>query len=857
MSSGQKIAISILLTVSLFAAFTVAAFAGLFPAVEARFYEPAKIAEIQNQLDNIAFTYDKYIETLAERFGLDDSSFIKHKEVASYIESSPSAENVRNRTNLAGNLFAETPGLSGIRLVDSNGVNIHFSTYRSDILRQTPGMIAYKNYADVLTPSGNEEEPYNKIFAVDSLTSDAEKYKISFDGRDGRIIFAFPFYDSYSAYRGTMFFYVNVQDFNRVLLSKNIITIGGTGVLVSDSSLLVSEADAEKEDTKKTVEDENFITEKSGFVFGIPSVGRRLFEKQILRKWQSGITSPEKIVSMDGVSSLNESSLRDGTIRDSSLRADTDSEGVSYWVLISSSKSGYGYIGGVYRDETFIMPYQVRTLLLISIFITLFLIIFLIFSMKQDDMIVIRSRILKFQFGVVNEYLKKKENIDWETVSKRIEGRKEAVSEEIIKSLGRRGLRNEKAVRELLEYSWKDIISAIQGHSSQSLKDSSSNAAAIQNTAEIKKMLEDILSGGTIKVQTIDSPKVPVQKPSPVTKSASDVEPVEELEDISDAEPVEELEEISDAEPVEDLEEISDAEPVEELEEIPDAESVDDESECADSESVATVDEADDVTALTDDIPLAKTIVDENVFAEKIDFGEPERKAFVNSDDEDELENFNVNSLDFSELDSLSESEKENGNTDVPKTKNSADSKKEEDVELSEFNVNQDTPDELKEKIGFGSISPQSQKVEENDVSFDIVPQNIDFAELDNLPTVKEILEKAQAQEKLEAENVSLEKNIEDENDESKETENIEDENIVEDLEDASELEVLDDDKNSKPFMLTSFAANNDGITELEDADNVIVEDESGVFQIKSDLHITGVVQNQSFKKLVDTVLNK
>lgn len=46
MTSGQKTALSVLISVMLFGAFAVAAFAGLFSAIDARFYEPAKISQI-------------------------------------------------------------------------------------------------------------------------------------------------------------------------------------------------------------------------------------------------------------------------------------------------------------------------------------------------------------------------------------------------------------------------------------------------------------------------------------------------------------------------------------------------------------------------------------------------------------------------------------------------------------------------------------------------------------------------------------------------------------------------------------------------------------------------------------------
>ena len=66
MTSGQKTALSVLISVMLFGAFTVAAFAGLFSAIDARFYEPAKISQINKKLDGVSSACDDYLKSLAK-----------------------------------------------------------------------------------------------------------------------------------------------------------------------------------------------------------------------------------------------------------------------------------------------------------------------------------------------------------------------------------------------------------------------------------------------------------------------------------------------------------------------------------------------------------------------------------------------------------------------------------------------------------------------------------------------------------------------------------------------------------------------------------------------------------------------
>ena len=274
MTSGQKTAVSLLITVVIFACFTVAAFAGLFSTIEARFYEPAKITGIRKQLDTVSESSEIYIKTLLDRFGTGADSYAGNPIVSSYISQEPADEDIRQRTKITGELFSETPGLEGIRLVDANGRNIHFSTFTSDILKQTDSLRMYKNYNESKTLSGENEFPFPAVAAPDSLTGNAEKYHIVYDGKNSRLIFSFPFYDSYAAYRGTILFYVDSQDFNRALVLQNLVSVNNLCVLVSDAD-------------GKT----------GGFVFGMPNVGRDVIEEQTLSKWQNNSTGPDKIVS--------------------------------------------------------------------------------------------------------------------------------------------------------------------------------------------------------------------------------------------------------------------------------------------------------------------------------------------------------------------------------------------------------------------------------------------------------------------------------------------------------------------------------------------------------------------------------
>ena len=221
MTSGQKTALSLLLSVILFCAFSLAAFAGLFSAIDARFYEPAKIYGIRERLKNVALACDEYLSALGDRFATGESSFLKNPSVASFVEAKAGQEDVFARSELLGDLRSSTQGFLGLRVLDKNQNSIHYSTFASDILRRDEknNLTAYKNYLDCLSPSGKQEIPAQIISCEDTAGDLAAGKKVYFDA-DKRVVFSYPLYDRYSVFRGTALFYVNALDFSNALLTK-------------------------------------------------------------------------------------------------------------------------------------------------------------------------------------------------------------------------------------------------------------------------------------------------------------------------------------------------------------------------------------------------------------------------------------------------------------------------------------------------------------------------------------------------------------------------------------------------------------------------------------------------------------
>ena len=547
MTSLPKIALSMLISVVVFAGCLLFTFAGGFRIIEVQYYTPRVIGNINNRLEKIKSVYGDYFSAMDEQF----RKFLSERSVASYIEREPSKENMDERDNLCGLLFQKNSGLDGIRLIENDGIQIHYSTFQEDVLKESVDLITYSNYTDRI--------PFTLIEA-----GDGEKTtKVYFDNAKNRLLFSYPFYDVYTACRGTMVFYVAGDDFTRFLIGKDIVSLNARGTVLSPA----------------------------GFVFNIPLTGRNMLIQEIQVRWEKRHENIEHLI-------------------------ESDVKKENLFVVSTTNENGIK-IGWICSQDEFEFSETEKISLLICLFITVFLIIFLLFNIRHDDMVLIRRRIRKFQYGLLKEYIERKDTSDWKSLSKEIASRRMDVNDEIKRSLGRRGKKHSVEIDVMLEESWQDIMSAVGATSGRILVERKADAPAENVVTEV-------------------IPSVPVEK---ISKSEP-VEEVEELEEIQEAEPVEEVEE---------LEEIEEAEPVEEvdeLEEVVEAESVEESGD-------GFVDVADFMGE--DDSSKEPDVIIEQTYSEyaKEERFPAEREIPANADEirQKSKNSFSVVDLNFSNLD--------------------------------------------------------------------------------------------------------------------------------------------------------------------------------------------------------------
>ena len=841
-SAGQKIAVSLLISVILFAAFTVAAFAGLFSFVEARFYQPLVVKNNEQRLKNLAEKEEEYSEVLNQRF----AAFAAKKETASYATAAPTVSDQKNRTNLTGTLFSQTPSLMGIRIIDKNGRNIHYSSFAADEKFRSKGQVSYKNYGEL------QDLPFEVLSCEDVRSGTGVHHRIVREQKKNRILYSYPFYDVYSAYRGTIVFYCDASDFNRFLSSQNTIALNENFVLISN---------------EVSVSEEN----KGGYVYGLPLVGQDLLTSTLIEKIRG-----KKASSLEKIAAT-----QDGN-----------------WLAFIYFNQDGTFIARFIKDEALLFSLPVRVLLLAIVFLTLFLVIYLIFNLRHDDMVVIKDRIRRFQIAFIEEYTEKSEAGTLKLLPADLEKRKLTLNEEIRQSLGKRGQRHSAEVNALLERSWNEIMGTVsQTHGLALAKPST-------DTAEIKRMLEEVLGSGKLPIQaapqttqakTAVSPAA--ERPKTVENLAGaddaeeldEVESLEDVESLDEAEPLDDAEELDEVEPLEDAEELDEAEPLKDVESLDEVEPLDDAEVLDEAEPLEDAEELDEAEPLEDaeELDEAEPLED----AEELDEAEPlkdaetldEAETLENAESLDEAEPLEdaeeldeVESLDDAEV--LDETEPLDDSEELDEAEPLEDAEEPDDVKSPAENEKSSLPIENK-------ASSESDSLTEEEPMEEIEMLNEDEALIFSSPDGNDD-ENSDADDDLEFfEVVSPEEmfavNSDNEPIPSKEV-------LEKPLQEPEELPVLESREapSRSRFSFWNFGRNDTPVTEvLSDSEEntkthtthiieksskepamekthlekkpaeTIQEDASGIYHIAEDLPLNSMTLDEKFKQLVDSVL--
>ncbi len=801
MTSGQKIAFSLLAALGLFAAFVLSLHSTLFKELETRFYTQAKIEENTGQLDKISESCDSYISEILTLVEKGDNAWTKNASVRSYYVQNPSESDVNTRRRLTETLFSQIPALRGIRIVDKNGRNVHYSSFDdSDLLKQNGISKIYKNYNDIVKDS-------NEISfeTLQKITSETKSVLLCDESR-ARLILAVPFCWVDGIYSGLSLFYLNMHEVEKELITRDVISLGEGITLFADDDF------------------------NGGFMLNLPYGNRATFREPALNYWKSrseamsrgsdNYQQPEKLLE-----------LPDGR----------------FYVALSSNRIGKIRVSAVYTSDIFELSAELRLLIYICVFISILLVVFLIFSFFRDPVVTLQKRIKKLQLGIIENYLDGKEKHEWNDVARQLRTRRNDLSEEIIKSLHVHSKKRRKELAEYLDKNWEEIFAIFEsktgstnitvsqngtGTSAPAATTGGSSSADISGAsiAEIRRVLEEVLANrgitsvaaGSSGIAAVAGVAKTVAEKAAPAEEAENLDEVEELtEEVDELDEVEELvEDVEDAEELDEVEELTEdvEEPENDIEELDEVEEIDEIEEM--EEFIEDAEEADEAEELSEEPDTVEELTEAVDDVEELD----EAEEIEDAEELEEVEELTEEPEEIEELDEVEELEEEVEEPD-------------DSEELEEL---EGIPESEKNTSGFDDaairaiIPPKKEYSPSDDTYF--ATEN--FANVDNL--FAELLHLGSEVNVYKVKKHPVEFTI------------YKIPPVSEPIEELS----------GANFAMTGFGENvSDDVEELKPAlvipegpDDAIVE-KDGVFSISEDLKYTNVIQDPDFKNLVDSIL--
>ena len=828
MTSSQKFSVSLLISVVIFAFFSVITLSGQFDSIEAKFYQPAVRKPIEQKIRELSEQEKQYNQILFERF----ASFASDDAVLSFTKSVSSDEEVKSRALACAKIFSSSPYLQGIRIVDSNGRKIHYSSFESDKKKQNERSTVYEDYSNFVK-NGQEVE----FELLDC--KNGRKFKIFNDFEKKRIIYSLPFVGKDNSgkisQQADVFFYCGTEDFLRFLYSKNKISLSEKdgaeylftgnsdcagyifGLPYSNSELLGNGLEALRENVRKKVL--NLAEDRR----------TELFEQNV------GLTGTYLLLDKTEDSSEQiDSEKKEFSTENAEENKEPLSANYNFAVftkIVDLGEENFSFLCFVYDGGMFKISLELRILLLALVFLTLFLTIFLILNLKRDDLSVIKARINRFQKIFAESYENSKEKLPGEELKKR----KNKLKEEIIKSLGRRGKKYPAEIDALFENGWTEFFETTIF--SDSTKNSQFQESVKIDSTELKNVLEEILGSGQLSINVKNQENA---KKRDVQESADEIEPVEESESVDEIEPVEEVESVDNVETIEETESVDEIEPVDEIESVDDVESVD-ETERVDA--VEPVDEAESVDAVE---PVEKVeSVDEIEPVDEIESVD-DVESLEDAENVDEIEPVDeIESVD--DVESLEDAESVDAVEPVEKVESVAEIEPVDEVEST------DEIEPVEEAESVDDVEPveevesvdEIEPVDEVESVDDVEP--VDEAEsVDEIEPVEEIESVDEIEPVDEAESVDEIEPV-DEIESVDEIEPVEEIESVDDVEPVDEIESVDE---IEPVEEIESVDDVEPVDEIESVDAVEpVEEAESVDEIESVEEVESVDKIEPLEK--------
>jgi hypothetical protein len=621
MNGAQKFSLSLLISVVLFAVAAVLFYPGdsvirytgvLAHRIEA-LYSNRVEESVTQDLDSIVDTVRAYHSANIARF----EAVFNLPEFANTFETNWAADQIAAIDSAIEELEADQSAFSFVRIIDSGGEDIHYSSLEADIDQSFgPTQIIFRKPSEAFADElfGREDLAYLSAGVEPQQVRDlAERRSDLFlDYRGNQFIYRIPISDEVGI-RGSALVYVGTSSLRTALLAGFDIEVGEQ-VRVLDRSVVVN----------------------------VPTS----IAVQVRESLSSHIDS---VLSSD---------------RRYLLESAPGSE-AEFSYNVFTQDAGYGSsVVYLVPSRALRLPQILVYTVLGAVLLTTFLVVFLLLNIRQDAVVILSDRVKRLQVNLLREYVNQRSDRDFSAWRAELEARGDEVAREIKRGLGRVRKSQVEEVDRLINAGWNEILDVLAARSERvapgqldldrlqavvgQLVASNVTQAVSQSATADRSAVERATSPGPAQVEGIESlhgeleeigdleeaeePGEPVEveeideEPLQVQTTAREDEPlgtpveVEEIEEpgstdlfeeIAEVEEIGEVEEVLEATAVAEGEGIQEAEPILEADELAEATPVDVDElpELVVTEELTPV-ESDETAPDAEQAPVAEEVVD-------------------------------------------------------------------------------------------------------------------------------------------------------------------------------------------------------------------------------------------------------
>ncbi len=472
------------------------------------------------------------INTEISKFHSDNINIFTKSLQENYITrsfiSTQLSEDIQSREIDFYELKQKYPIINFVRFIGVEGKRIHYSTLETDIKHKTSNSIVYYNFSEI------DQYPIKEV--IDFEDNDV---KILLDENTDSYIYSISIIDNFNIKLGEALFYIDIEGLKNYIIN-NIENVFGDIIIIKNLGIIV---DFHKEN----------IT---------------VIKEQIINIWENDYIENEILNSIDA------------------------EENFAKLILFSVFEQKYGFIGVIVPETEFEMKQYMKVILMAAFFLTLFLIIFILFNIKKDNIAIFTNRIKKFQIQFLIEFIESKERFEWNKLKRELKVKSQIIKKQFKTNLGKYNEKYEDQINSLINKSWDEVLNIIGAKDVEDEK---------FDLSKIEKILKEILRNTKYGVaQAITTKKPPIKR-----REAEVLEPVEELEDVEELDEVEELDDAEElVEDLEDVEELDEAEDSEDIEDLVEVEELDDVEEL--TEELEDVEELDEAEELEEAIGLVE-----------------------------------------------------------------------------------------------------------------------------------------------------------------------------------------------------------------------------------------------------------